>query len=480
MAERADTGPSVRVEGGAAVTAGAPVRSVLPLPATPRSAGDARRFVRGRLADMGHDAWSDAASLAASELVTNAVLHAHTEVELAVVTAADHVRIEVRDDNPALPAARSYDDHATTGRGLELVAAVSDSHGVESLGQAGKVVWCCISGSALDDPDGGPASAWDDAVEVTDVPAQEPVADAVPVVLHRMPATLWLAAREHHDALLREMALLRVSAAPADRSDVDVAAVDAARAQVDAAVDAELERARQQGRAAVPLPQYHPGALPAVPPTMDLQLQVRPDDAAAFAVLQDALDEGERLAVTDRLLVRPGLPEVVAVRDWACEQVIAQVAGSPAAPWPGADDDRFATDPSATDSPRTAVPSGWDDALVRESGVGAIAVDEANRVVAVSRPLAELLGWEASDLVGRRVVAIVPKRYREAHVAGFSRHLSTGDARALGVDLQLPVLRADGTEVDCRFLIESTPTPGGTVVYLAWISPLEDAQPPSG
>ena len=100
------------------MTAGASVRSVLPLAATPRSAGDARRFVRGRLADADRDAWSDAASLAASELVTNAVLHAHTEVELAVVTAADHVRIEVRDDNPALPAARSYDDHATTGRGL--------------------------------------------------------------------------------------------------------------------------------------------------------------------------------------------------------------------------------------------------------------------------------------------------------------------------------------------------------------------------
>jgi hypothetical protein len=52
-----------------------------------------------------------------------------------------------------------------------------------------------------------------------------------------------------------------------------------------------------------------------------------------------------------------------------------------------------------------------------------------------------------------------PARYREAHVAGFSRHLSTGDARALGVDLELPVLRADGTELACRFLIESTRPP---------------------
>ena len=450
----------------------------LPLAATPRSAGDARQFVRDLLAEAGRDAWTEAASLAVSELVTNAVLHAHTSVELVVETAPDHVRIEVRDDNPALPAARSYDDHATTGRGLELVAAVSESHGVESLGEAGKVVWCCISGGPEPEERGVDEllAAWDDGVELTAAPVQVAAPDTVPVVLQRMPATLWLAAREHHDALLRELALLRMSTDPvAGWSEADLAAADAARAAVDAAVDADLDRAREEGRTSVPLPQYHPGALPAVPPTMELRLLLRPADVDAFAVLQDVLDEGERLATSDQLLVRPGLPEVVAVRDWACEQVIAQVAGSPAGPWPGADDDQFTDDVG-----EAPAPAGWDDTPVRESPVGAIAVDEANRVTAISGPLAELLGWAADDLVGRRVVAIIPPRFREAHVAGFSRHLSTGDARALGVDLELPVLRADGTELACRFLIESTPTPAGRVVYVAWISPLEQPGATSG
>jgi PAS domain S-box-containing protein len=454
------------------MTARAPLRHVLALPPTPRSAGAARQFVRGLLDEAGQELSIDAAALAVSELVTNAVLHAHSQVELSVVTGPGHVRIEVRDDNPVLPAARSYDDHATTGRGLELVATVSDSHGVESLGSTGKVVWCCISAQPPEDARSADEllGAWDDGVELSAAPAPpDAVPGAVPVVLQRMPATLWLAAREHHDALLRELALLRMSAgAEADLSEAGLAAVDAARALIDAAVDADLERARQQGRAAVPLPQYHPGALPAVPPTMELRLLACQADADACAVLQDVLDEGERLAAADRLLVRPGLPEVVAVRDWACEQVIAQVAGSPAAPWPGADDDRFSDDVDST-----TVPAGWDDAPVRESPVGAIAVDEANRVLAVSRPLAGLLGWAPADLVGRRVVAIIPPRFREAHVAGFSRHLSTGDARALGVDLELPVLRADGVELACRFRIESTPTPAGRVVYLAWISPIE-------
>ena len=459
------------------MTAQALVRRVLQLPAEPGSPGQARRFVRALLAEADREDWSEAASLAVSELVTNAVLHAHSDIEVVGDVTDEHLRLEVRDDNPTLPAARSYDDHATTGRGLELVAAVTLSHGVDSLGSAGKVVWCCIGGASMADERSADEllAEWDDTVELTSL-ADEPEAqdasgdDAVPVVLRDMPATLWLAAREHHDALLRELALVRASAD--DAGAVDVAAVDAARAALDTAVDAELDRARSAGEASVPLPLYHPGALPSVPDSMDLHLRVRPEDAAAFGLLQDALDDGERLAHADRLLVRPALPEIVAVRDWACEQVIAQVAGSPGAPWPGADDERFTSDVDH------AVPTGgWDDAPVTSAAVGAIAVDDSNRVLAVSAPLAAVLRWSADELVGRRVVAIVPPRYREAHVAGFSRHLSTGDARALGVSLELPVLRADGEEVACRFLIESTPTPGGRTVYIAWITPLDGDAP---
>lgn len=448
------------------------------LPGVPASAGHARRLLRQWLDDAGHREWADEACLAASELVTNALLHAHSAIEFRARVFDDHVRVEVRDFNPALPSARSYDEHATTGRGLELVAAVAAAHGVDSLGPDGKIVWFCVGSSAQLDhetPEELPAE-WADLGEFTG--RWVPVPGAVRVVLRDMPATLWLAAREHHDALLRELALLGASGVAAERAvhlgqRADLAAADSARFTIGHALDGEIRRARATGAASVPLPQYHPGALPSVPAMADLEVRVRPEQAGQFAQLQDALDEGERLAAAGRLLVRPGLPEITAVRDWACEQVIAQLAGSPAAPWIGADDERFTRDVDST-----AAPSGWDTTKITLSDVGAIAVDDANRVVAISAPLADLLGWAADDLVGRRVVAIVPPRFREAHVAGFSRHLSTGEARALGVSLQLPVLRADGTEVLCEFLIDSEPTPSGRTVYLAWISPIRD--PTSG
>ncbi len=102
-----------------------------------------------------------------------------------------------------------------------------------------------------------------------------------------------------------------------------------------------------------------------------------------------------------------------------------------------------------------------------------MAADYANRIIAVSAALADLVRWRPEDLVGRRVVTLIPPPLREAHVAGFSRHLSTGESHVLGVPLELPVLCSDGTEVRCRYLVEQAPAPVGRSVYLAWIQPLD-------
>ncbi len=85
----------------------------------------------------------------------------------------------------------------------------------------------------------------------------------------------------------------------------------------------------------------------------------------------------------------------------------------------------------------------------------------------ISENLAREISWDAAELVGRRVVAIVPPTYREAHTAGFTRHLTTGEAHALGVELHLPVLAADGTEIPYTFFIEADQTRSGRPIYIA-------------
>lgn len=408
------------------------------LPPDRLSARAARRLVREVADDAGTPDLADSAELAVSEIVTNGILHAHTDMTVVVAAYTDHLCVEVHDGNTALPVARHYRDEASTGRGLGLVSSVARDCGVHQLPE-GKVVWFCIGVA-------GDERSADELLETWDLddldldPAPRPS-----VVLRAMPVHLWMSAREHHDALLRELALF---AAEHDL-EVDLARADAARSRISEAV---AKVAASSSDSAV-----------------DLALHVGPAEVPAFLSLPDTLDFAERLAVRGELLVNPALPEIIAVRDWACEQVVAQLAGIPAAPWPGTDQERFETEVHGRDAP-----ASFDVDEVQRASTPVIAADDANRIIAVSEPLARRLGWAQEDLIGRRVVSIVPPAHREAHVAGFTRHLSTGERRLLDQTVELPVLCANDAEIPCRIRIEARPAGAGRIVFVAWVEPLVD------
>ena len=448
----------------------APVRHTRRLPGQPASAAAARQTVRSVLRAAGRSEWIDAAELACTEVVSNVVLHAHTDLELTIEVTDELARVEVRDFSPVLPVQRDYSRHATTGRGMALVAALTAEHGIADVGPTGKTVWFTVTGEPAAQSDDDLLAAWHDAdwdlEELLEQTAVDDTGATRTVRLLQLPPTLWLAAREHHDALVRELVLYL---AQHDGPAVDVAAADRARAAVSTAVVGAVQRAQESGAARRILPVGHPSPLPDVPAPLDLELHVPPELGPAFAALQDTLDAAERLAAAGLLLVRPGLPEVIAVRDWACEQVTAQLAGVAPSPWPGADQERFALEVDRGSAQRDH--PEWDVAALGDADRGVVAADQANRIIAVSRPLADALGWSDQELVGRRVVTLIPPRLREAHVAGFTRHLTTGEAHALGVPLTLPVLRADGTELLADFLIQQVPVGAGRAVYIAEITP---------
>ena len=108
--------------------------------ADPRSAGVARRFLRETLAGWDAAFYTDAAELVLTELVTNAVLHAKTDIVVRVDLARGGLRLEVIDRSPRQPIARHYSPEATTGRGLGLVDAVAKRWGVQP-DRDGKTVW---------------------------------------------------------------------------------------------------------------------------------------------------------------------------------------------------------------------------------------------------------------------------------------------------------------------------------------------------
>jgi anti-anti-sigma factor len=86
----------------------------------------------------------DAAQLVASELVTNAVVHGRTELDLTLRRVGPLLHVAVRDTGPG--QARITDiinESSPTGRGLLLVDALSTAWG-NLLPNTGKVVWATV------------------------------------------------------------------------------------------------------------------------------------------------------------------------------------------------------------------------------------------------------------------------------------------------------------------------------------------------
>lgn len=126
----------------------------LVLPPIPTSARDGRNFARRTLVDWNLDELSDDVALGATELITNAVRHAGTDLVLTMVLDGK-VIVSVRDGQPALNhplVGHVADPYATSGRGLHLVAAISTDWGVTSVDD-GKEVWFALDLPASDSQD---------------------------------------------------------------------------------------------------------------------------------------------------------------------------------------------------------------------------------------------------------------------------------------------------------------------------------------
>jgi anti-sigma regulatory factor (Ser/Thr protein kinase) len=123
----------------------AQVELLVPLPDDTSSAAHARAAVREGLSAWGIPELEPVASLVATELVTNAVIHADAGPTQLVLSLQDaRLRIEVSDgDSSRLPRRMHREVTAEGGRGLALVDALSAAWGtLRPRRGVGKTVWC--------------------------------------------------------------------------------------------------------------------------------------------------------------------------------------------------------------------------------------------------------------------------------------------------------------------------------------------------
>jgi CheY-like chemotaxis protein len=101
----------------------------------------ARRFVVERCVGWGCPEVADDAELVASELVTNALIHAGTVCDLGLGLSETTLRLHVIDGGAEAPAPREARGEDEQGRGLLLVSLLCTAWGTEPLPGGGKVVW---------------------------------------------------------------------------------------------------------------------------------------------------------------------------------------------------------------------------------------------------------------------------------------------------------------------------------------------------
>jgi PAS domain S-box-containing protein len=410
------------------------------LPALPSSAGEARRLLRDALPGEASEESVDAAALALSEIVTNALVHAGTPMRLRVILAPPAVRVELADGSVHLPLPRDYSRAAGTGRGLHMVTEVVDQWGAHH-DEDGKVVWFEIT----DPPPAEPSTAPGQVSS-----ARRPTrTSTLRVELTNVPLLMHAAWQEHAAGLLRELLLTRL--------DEDASAIDE-HAAASAAMSVLFEQ--------IPAPELgeHPEAImaTALEPHVSAEqvfLDLPQEAAADFDVLDEMLQVAVRQAELGHLLSPPTQPEIGELRRWFCEQVREQAAGGTPAAW------RAPIGNPPPPDPRTF---HWDPVSVSTSTRALIAADDTDQIVAASPSALTLLGYgQPRELVGSRLICIIPTRYHQAHIAGLTLHLASGRGPLLGNRVAVPVLHADGSEQVLDVQIESRHLPDGRSVFVA-------------
>jgi hypothetical protein len=277
------------------------------------------------------------------------------------------------------------------------------------------------------------------------------VVASVEVQLLHMPLLMHAAWQEHAAALLRELLLVRLD------EDLDVLEHHAAASD---ALSVLFEQ--------VPAPELldDPAAImaSATDPHVSverLDLAVPEPSTAHFEVLDTMLDEAVLLAERGELLSPASQPEIQAMRQWLCRQVREQARGAAPHAW---------ASPLVPAGPRGegALDLVWDPAVVADSDLAQVAADDTNLILAVSRSAATLLRYsDPADLVGQRLLSMIPARYHQAHIAGFTLHLVNGRSPLLGKRVLVPVVCGDGSERRLELLIEAVQLPHGRRVFVA-------------
>lgn len=254
------------------------------------------------------------AALTISELVSNAVLHAGTDIAVSVRPSGSGIRVEVHDGSegmPAVPPDRPEDVLAgwsMTGRGLTLVAALADRWGVDPRPGGGKVMWAEV---------GTGATGLSDRSPVDDPPHRTA---GRTVRLIDVPVRLLIESAGQFGDLLREVQVITLD--PAE-PDAGPGLTETSR-QLALGMGSLSEHGRRAAER----------ALRRGDQTADVEVTVSDEALGSFRHLGDLLHRLRTAVARLPLLTLPASDEVDGYRAWCADEVARQLGGADPAPCP--------------------------------------------------------------------------------------------------------------------------------------------------
>jgi PAS domain S-box-containing protein len=100
-------------------------------------------------------------------------------------------------------------------------------------------------------------------------------------------------------------------------------------------------------------------------------------------------------------------------------------------------------------------------AIIDTAPDGVIMIDHEGRIVDCNESAERIFACRRVEAIGRELAeTIIPPRLRERHRKGLAHYLATGEGSILGKRIEMPGLRADGTEVPLELSIERMPGAG--------------------
>jgi anti-sigma regulatory factor (Ser/Thr protein kinase) len=277
----------------------------------PASVPAARRLVRDVLTGQVAAETVEDAQTVVSELVTNAVVHAGTAVEVEVrVEDSGAVYLAVTDGASEHPLRARSGAERSTGRGLALVSSLTREWGV-AIHRDRKALWCHL---------GGPHHSAQHRPADTTGAETMPSRPGFAVTLVNVPVDVYRSWIEDAEALLRDHLLSGLE---------------------ETSVEDPLRRHAECSQALALLVEAFADITAAGTGSgtatgegeVRIVLWVSARSVGDFQTLNEVLDAAVKLAASGEYLAAVTSPTAQNFRRWLCREVLVQSTGAPPTPW---------------------------------------------------------------------------------------------------------------------------------------------------